>query len=409
MNRPSLLLALFPLAGVAYAQMPWPMERHDRWGSGTAHTGPSSASLTTPWGFARLSNTVPVTHGPAIVSKTLGYYGDWINNRVYRFNPSTGQVYNFFQAGNFVQSTPAIAPNGQVFVTTNSGGTPPGRLFAIDPVNMTFNWFQDTFSAGFDDFHAASATIGPDGDIVMPSTTGSVFRMHPTGSAAWTKTGLQNAHCTIVFSRDDSKIFVSNGNAMTALNYVDGSIAWSKDYGAQVGAPGVAPNGALFFGTKAGWIYRVNPATGDTVWSKQLLGEVHYAPAFTPGGNTAYFVANDGRLYAYRVADGVRNWYYTQSTYPITNAPIVGTDGRVYLFNRVGDLDSVSGSGLQIWHVHMPHDGYGRGTMTIGPDGSLYVGFVSDIRPRHHSPAADSELVHNPRSGPRKNSVWRPV
>lgn len=377
MKRFLLLLSAFCLATMSLSQMPWPMERHDRWGSGTAVLGPSSASLTTPWVLTRLTSTVPVSHGPAIVSSSLAYYGDWINNKVYKFNPTTGTVYSFFQAGNFVQCSPAVGNAGEVYFCAN-GSNPVGRLFALNPSTMAFDWFFDTNANGVDDFHAASPTVGPDGDVVVPSTTGSVFRIHTDGSVVWTRPGLGAAYRTIVFSRDDTKVFVSNGTAMTALNYSDGTVAWTKDYGSNVGSPGVSPFGKLFFGTVAGNVYKVDPATGATLFTVPVLGEVHYAPAFSPGGSNVYFVANDGRLYSLLHSTGAKAWDYLLANQSITNAPIVGRDGRIYIYNRVGDLASVSTTGQQIWQVHMPNNEYGRGTMSIGADGTLYVGGTSD-------------------------------
>lgn len=354
------------------------MERHDRYGSGYAPIGPNTQSLTTPWVFKRLSSTVPVSHGPALVSNTVGYFGDWINNKVYKFNPSTGDIYDFFQAGAFVQCAPAIGLNGEVYVHTYGGVNPPGRLFAINPTTMDYDWFFDTNATPIDDFHAASPTIGPDNDILMPSTNGTVYRLHPNGTVAWSRPGLGSAHGTIVFSRDDSKIFVSNGNSMTALNYSDGTIAWSHDYGSMVAPPGVSPFGSLFFGTQSGFFYKVNAATGTTSYSKQLLGQIHYAPAFSSGGSSVYWVDNSGRLYSFQHTDGAKNWDYPLNTESITNAPIVGRDGRLYIFNRVGDIASVGADGHEFWKVHFPNNEYGRGTMSIGPDGTLYVGGVSD-------------------------------
>jgi hypothetical protein len=378
MKRPIYILALLSASALSLAQMPWPMERHDRWGSGAATIGPDTRSLTTPWVLTRLSTTGLVSHGPALVSASVGYYGDWINNKVYKFNPTTGAIYSFFQASDFVQCSPAVGLDGAVYFHTYSGGNPPGRLYSLSPTTMDYNWFYDTNASPIDDFHAASPTIGPDGDIVMPSTNGSCVRLHPNGTIVWNATGLGSAHGTVVFSRDDTLVFVSNGNSMTALNYSTGAVAWSHDYGSMVSPPGVSPFGSLFFGTQAGFLYKVNAATGATSYSKQLLGEIHYAPAFSSGGSSVYYVDNSGRLYSIRHSDGLKNWDYLLAAQSITNAPILGRDGRAYIFNRVGDLASVSTTGQEIWKVHLPDNGYGRGTMSIGGDGTLYVGFVSD-------------------------------
>jgi len=416
MNRSFAFLAALAVSATSLAQMPWPMERHDRWGSGTATMGPPAASFTSPWVLARLSTTGLVSHGPALVSSTVGYYGDWINNKVYKFNPSTGAIYSSFQASHFVQSSPAVGPNGEVYAYV-PGSNPPGRLIAINPSTMDYDWFVDTNTQGVDDFHAASATVGPDGDVVVPSTTGTVYKVDQNGFVVWSRPGLQSAYRTIVFSRDDTKVYVSNGTAMTALNYSDGTIAWSNDYGSNVGSPGVAPTGKLFFGTVTGNIYKVDAATGATLWTKPVLGEVHYAPAFSSSGATIYFVDNSGRLYSFRHSDGLKQWSYSINSQSITNAPIVGRDGRIYIYDRVGDLASVSAAGQKIWQLVMPDNAYGRGTMSIGADGTLYVGYVSDSasdsgmaiirqQPQLHTASTLIENVGTSVSGTRTDTYY---
>jgi hypothetical protein len=156
----------------------------------------------------------------------------------------------------------------------------------------------------------------------------------------------------------------------------------------------VAPNGTIVAGCDGGTVVGLNPNTGAILWTWATLGEVRGAAAFSPDGSIAYVPSYDHRIYALRVADGTRAWSYTTSMW-CESTPAVDTAGHIYEHNKNGDLYSISPAGATIWQVHLP--GESRGPMTVGPDGSLYVGFTGDnksglaiIRQQSLSVAPDS-------------------
>ncbi|MCH8274000.1 MAG: PQQ-like beta-propeller repeat protein [Armatimonadetes bacterium] len=363
------------VVGSAAAQLqdaPWPMEKQDRWGTGRALTGPDPSTYTTPWLYRNLSVGWVVAHGPALGRNGIGFYGSWNNELLNKFDFNTGAMLGSFDALNWTQATPAIGADGTVYMTTVApfNQSPTARLFAVDPSTMDWIWHFPTFTRKQNDWDAASATIGPDGDIVVPSSIGKAWRLDgETGSVVWEKTGLGSAYFTIVFSRDDTKVFVSNGTRMTALLYVDGTEAWSLDFGSKAGAPAVAPNGTLVFGTDSGTIYGLHPDTGAVLWTFAALSNVRAAPSFA--GDIAYVGSYDHRLYAIDVTDGSRQWSFT-TIHELRNSPTVGHDGRIYLGTRTGHLYCVGPDGTEIWHVNAGSET--RGQITVGPDATLYVG-----------------------------------
>lgn len=341
------------------------MERQDRWGDAFAVVGPDPSTFTTPWISNKLAHGFPVSHGPSLDSDGMGYFGDWVDNRVYKFNYSTGTILGSFLTTSFTESVPAIA--GGIIVCGADQ-----FLFGVDTSIMDYDWFKSNFG-----YTGGSAVMGPDGNAVIAgSAGGTAYKLNPTtGVPLWTRSGLGTPHGSMVFTRDDSSVICANGNAVTAMDYGTGAIVWRVTFPAAMYSPATAKNGTIIVGSDNGTVYDLSPADGSTVWTWTTVGQVEGAAAFSPDGTVAYVPSFDYRIYALRVADGVRLWSYTTSLWCQT-PPSVGIDGRIYEHNKAGDLYCISPAGTLIWQVHL--NGESRGPMTIGPDGSLYVGYTGN-------------------------------
>lgn len=339
----------------------WPMDRVDRWGGGKVTQGPDPSTLTTPWVFQKLSPGFPVSHAPAIDYQGAGYYGEWNSGNLVKFDTVTGATLGTFAAGSTIQSTPVLGFQRSLFFHAAP------NLYALDPNALTSPWSFNTGATFVDNFNSASPVLGPDGEVVFPSTTGAVYKFdYLTGAIIWQQTVQPSDH-SIAFSRDDLTVFVANGTRITALRYSDGSIAWSQDFGSATGTPAVAPNGTVVFGTAAGLVFDIDPASASTNWVIPTNGPVSASPAFNQ--NKVYAACQDGSIYALDQTSGNALWTFP-TTGPIDIAPIVGSDGSVYTCNRVGDLYRIVG-GVPIWHQTIP--GGAEGSISMGSDGSLYV------------------------------------
>lgn len=367
-----LVLALLASI-IGHAQGAWPMERQDRWGTGRAPVGPPPGSYTTPWIKYRVVGEL-LSHGPALGLNNVGVYGAWIPALVAKFSMTNGAALGSFDTlGNFVQSTPAIGQNGQIYVSVaaNYQHYPIGRLFSIDPVTMDYDWTFATGSIKFSDHESVSPTIGPDGDIMISSTNGYAWRINDvTGQPVWTKSGIGMGMHTIVFTRDDAKVIVPNGNSVTAFDYATGVEAWTFNCGAAAGAAGVSPDGTVIFGSDNGTIFALDSNTGEIEWTWATLAAVRAGPAFSANGK-AYVSGHDNRLYCFDVASGNRDWSYTASN-QLRQAASVDANGRVYVVTRLGTMFCLSPTGSLIWSNQVPAT-EGRGPLTIGDDGTLYV------------------------------------
>src|SRR4051812_33129358 len=128
------------LAASAFSQGvgQWPMERQDRWGDGRARSGPASSEWVQPWVYKVMGPGL-ISHGPALAPNGYGYFGGWIENKAYRFLTHLSQVLPAkFQGTAFIQSTPALGSNGNVYINQLD------KLFAIDPSTMDYKWFFTT-------------------------------------------------------------------------------------------------------------------------------------------------------------------------------------------------------------------------------------------------------------------------
>lgn len=380
-------LCIALISSSVLAQAPWPMERQDRWGSGRAIMGPDPSTLTTPWISHVLAQGLgPVSHGAALGENGIGYFGNWVDGRLYKFDYNTGVIQDSFLCIDWTTSIPAIGSGNQVHVTTE------GKFFTINTSNMEFDFFRNTGPNG------GSPIIGPDGHVVYVTRNGVANRINPlTGFDVWSRTGFGSARGAVCFTRDDSKIVFSNSTSVTALNYADGTTAWNVSLGAVTSQPSAAPTGEILVGTESGFIYALDPANGSVKWAKQTLDKITGAVAFSPDGTVAYVPSFDWRVYAFKVSDGTKLWSFSTSHW-CEFAPIVGFDGRIYVHNKFGDLYCISPDGSQIWQTRLSGDA--RGTMSIGPDATLYVGISGEgtrslaiIRQKPWTLATDSVAI----------------
>ncbi len=369
MFRLAFAAAAAAIVSFVVGQAPWPLERQDRWGTARALTGPAPGEYVSPWVLRTLSPTYPVSHGPSLGEGGIGYFGNWVQNNLHRFDLRTGEQLGSFQALSFVACTPAIGIFPRLFVTTDG---PSARMFALNATVLEYDWFMTTGYVG------GSPTVGPDGDVVFATASGTAFRVDDlAGGIVWQRPLPGGARATVLFSRDDLRVFVANGSFMTALSYADGSILWSTPLGSLSGSPGVAPDGTVVVGTDGGMVYGLDSATGGIRWSRAVLAQVRVAPAFSSDG-VAYVASYDHRIYALRTSDGARLWSFT-SSYWVTHPPVMGHDGRIYFLNQPGDLYCIDTNGALVWQVHLNGTEY-NGSITLGPDGTLFVPYWNGVR-----------------------------
>ncbi|MFQ5740559.1 MAG: PQQ-binding-like beta-propeller repeat protein [Acidobacteriota bacterium] len=197
-----------------------------------------------------------------------------------------------FAMGELVISSPAIAPDGTIYV-----GSFDHNLYAINP-DGSEKW---RFATG--DNVYSSPAIAPDGTIYAGSYDSNVYAVNPDGSEKWRFATEKRVLSSPVIGADGTLYVGSDDFSLYAVN-PDGSEKWRFATGDRMRSPAaVGVDGTIYVGSSDFNLYAVNPdgsekwrfATGDRVWS---------SPALSPDG-TLYVGSADATLYAIESSGGL--------------------------------------------------------------------------------------------------------
>lgn len=150
----------------------------------------------------------------------------------------------------------------------------------------------------------------------------------------------------------------------------------------------------LYLGSYDGFIFALDPSTGDLVWEFAVQDRAWIAPAIA--GGIVYARSDDGNLYALDAATGAELWSATIGWNNETSSPAVaddavyvgGADGIVYA------LDAATGE--ELWQVQTPGIIAGSAALV---DGMVIIG--------SQQPRASGALYAL--DGTTGDEVWRVV
>jgi outer membrane protein assembly factor BamB len=154
----------------------------------------------------------------------------------------------------------------------------------------------------------------------------------------------------------------------------------------------------LYVGTDNGFLYKLNAATGATIWkypsSGSGLNGVRSSPVIGIDG-AIYFGCDDGKLYAVTASGQLKSGFpVTLSDDVITSTPAIAQDGSIIMYTDEDLVYSVNPNGTIMWRVPLPGYSLYKGhrtyrfaknnmrledilpSPTIGNDGTIYVGSV---------------------------------
>jgi hypothetical protein len=214
------------------------------------------------------------------------------------------------------------------------------------------------------------------GRASAPFATGSDGRLH----LQWAYSLGERVEVEVEPIVAAGKVFVGAMNGtMTALNSIDGSVAWTFNTG-PIAHTAAYADGRVFFGDLDGYVYALDAQHGALLWKVQTGGPVYAAPAVV--NDTVYIGSTAGRFFAFDAANGTERWHYPPGDARLptafTGAAALAPDGsRVYVGNEdliARALDAASGALL--WHRQLTGVGM-RSSYPVVADSGTVVIFIT--------------------------------
>jgi hypothetical protein len=295
--------------------------------------------------------------------------------------PSQGVVkWRFQVSGQYVLHPPAVGPDGGVVVASSTGD-----VYSLTAAGA-LRWVVRSIGAD------GGPSIGPDGTVYVASMS-TITAIAPDGSIRWTYTEPSSGQGVIAGPTvgPDGNVYVISdfgGLGAFALSPA-GQLLWSNPGNptfierGQLGAEIVFGTGRLFaafdeYGVASSTMFGLSLA-GAQQWARPIGGsddmfmQQQRQPATGADGSlylTAMGGANGWSLRRVDPANGNVLWQVSPWPSNGMSAPSVGPDGSVYFSRSLSYLDSVTPSGQPRWTFF---DGSIVDHPAVSPNGSVVV------------------------------------
>jgi outer membrane protein assembly factor BamB len=176
--------------------------------------------------------------------------------------------------------------------------------------------------------------------------TASNIASYPTGAAA--------IFSSPVYDPDKKLAIIGTDNngvvAVNLTNFTTPTQAWKYPTGAiavSFNSPVVLFNGTVYIGGGDGKVYAIKETDGSEVWKSSAAGGAVNSQ-IALDADSAYFVAVDGKLYAINLSDGTPKWQANVAGINLTNSPIIGSDGTLYVTGSDNKVYAFKKDGTQV-------------------------------------------------------------
>ena len=294
-------------------------------------------------------------------------------------NPEPGKLIWNAESDVSTYSTPAIGPDGIIYVGLNFGGwTKDGKLYAFYPDGGT-KWIFDAVGE-----IERAPSVDSDGTIYFGTASGrsgiadGVFALNPDGTEKWNYITDNNVESPISIGYDGNVYFIFDRKLYAFTT--DGTFQWEYQIGtcAYNAAAVFGPDNTIYLGNENGELHAIN-ADGTQKWIFKQAGEVG-GPAAVGSDGTIY-VGYMGRytyspehcLYAVN-PDGTEKWNFKPEEMEfLYSAPAIGPDNTIYISDDENNLYAINPNGEEKWNFN-PQYHYMNRTPAIGADGRIYIG-----------------------------------
>jgi large repetitive protein len=375
------------------------------------YAGPAQPVLLRSFDSASLPTQSPGDPRPEIQSSAaIGpdgtiYLGNFPGNLMALRDPGTGGqlelLWRFHpQGASSFHTTPAIATDGTIYVGFSTGGATPdarGTLYALDPQSQVL-WTVDLGGGR----QTSSPTLGPDGTVYVTSGAGKLFAISPAGQTLWTAQTGPTVKASPALGQDGTVYVASMNDKLYAVqpptaDQTDGVVRWTFRFGdfpgqgepvkAAVPPPGadgvgsgasptIGPDGTIYLGANNSNMYAITP-DGHLKWlfeAEREVAGIWSSAALSADGQTLFFGANRGGVYAVRTSDGGLAWQYSIGG-SIYNSLTLDRNGTLYTGSTAGHLIAIdSRTGGQVWDYTNPNSVAVWTAPALGSNGTLVVG-----------------------------------
>lgn len=246
--------------------------------------------------------------------------------------------------GGAVSSSPAIGPEGEVYV-----GSTDGKLYRISAAGE-IQWQGLTANA-----IVTGPAIDAGGRVFVTSNDGNLYAFQAsTGFLARSIVAVIGIPTspTVAEAEDAGVVYV--GSLTTGLLAVcpNNILRWAAQ-NVPVGAmPAVDADGTLYsVGTNdARTVQALNPFNGVTSWVFTTTAAINASPALGDDG-TVYVVDGRGRTFAIDPDDGSSPGVFFDAGAGVSASPALGADGTLYVADLGGKVSAIDPAGTVRWQV----------------------------------------------------------
>jgi len=332
---------------------------------------------------------------PAIGPEGVIYVASTDRN-VYAVNPDGTEKWRFTAAGAFF-GPPVISDDGTIHAAERQG-----NLYALNP-DGSLKW---TFTGGTGGTPSEMAIA--DNGTVYFARASDYFAVNPDGSLFWTISRPNESLVTGITIGQDGVVLATTQGRVIALDPLTGAEKWVSltAFGGSDIGPALADEGTIYLGQRATGenFFAVNP-DGSLKWKASLDAAIDAGPSTAVNGDLYVPInfkvqqgMNKGLLLALNPADGSEEWRY-ETDGGVGTVPAVGFDGTIYFATTANKLIALRPDGTELWVFDDQAVASGplsfHSSPTIAPDGTLYYGSSWDnhlyaIRGSSPGPAASS-------------------
>ncbi len=304
--------------------------------------------------------------GPAASAWPMRHHDPLHTGRTDAVGAHAGTVRWSYEVGGTVSSSPAIGPDGRVVV-----GSTTGKLTAVDAKGALL-W---TFDAGGP--VTASPAIAADGTVYIGSGNTFVYALNSDGTLKWSyKTGGNVRSSPTIGAAGPLAGHVAVGSDDARLHVLrpDGKVAFVFEAKDKIAAPpAITADGRVLVGSGDGLLHVVGP-DGKAVWSVSCGSKIEGSgPAIAPDG-TIYVGSQDKNLYAIK-PDGAVKWKLGTGN-RIDATPAIRADGVIVVGSADKSFYGVKPDGTLLFSTKAT--GTLVSSAAVDRLGNSYVGSLND-------------------------------